>query len=67
MKIEEHSNPKHVSVWLTRAEAFNEHIKSDIIDKIRKSHKGYKIVVFESGTDELAELTKALLKHNYKP
>ena len=60
-----HLDKKYVSIWLTRLEAQDEKVCESLKPIFRDFKKqGYQVVVFESGTGELVELTKCLLENN---
>lgn len=65
MEVNIHDKEKCVSVWLTRAESAD----GDLRERLKPVYahyqqKKYRVVVFESGTRDLAALTSDLLKHN---
>ncbi len=63
MKI--HDDKKYVSIWLTRTEARDDSVREGLqsIYSEYKTRK-YRVVVFESGDENLASLTKDLLYYN---
>lgn len=65
MELNIHRKEKYVSIWLTRAESadtcLRERLKSVYAEY---KQKNYRVVVFESGSADLATLTKDLLAHN---
>lgn len=64
IEINVHDKEKYVSVWLTKAESQEEdmHISLTPLCRHWKERK-YRVVVFESGDQNLAEQTKGLLSH----
>ncbi len=67
INIHEDSKPKCVSIWLTREESSNPKIDEMIKNTAPKwKAKGYKVVVFRSGTKPLIEVTKELLLHQLR-
>ena len=65
MEINEIKDKKYTEIWLTRAEAGDEALRESL-KPLYRAYKniGWKVIVFESGTESLVENTKALLKHN---
>ena len=65
MEINEIKDKKYTEIWLTRAEADDEALR-DSLKPLYRAYKniGWRVVVFESGTESLTENTKALFKHN---
>ena len=65
MEINEIKDKKYTEIWLTRAEAGDEALRESL-KPLYRAYKniGWKVVVFESGTESLVENTKALFKHN---
>lgn len=60
-----HFDKKYVSIWLTRLEAQDAKVRESMKPIFKDFKKqGYQVVVFESGTGELVELTKYLLEYN---
>ena len=60
-----HLDKKYVSIWLTRLEAQDEKVRESLKPIFQDFKKqSYQVVVFESGTGELVELTKCLLEYN---
>ncbi len=67
LNIYDNSKPKYVSIWLTREESNNPRIEEMIKNTTPKwKAKGYKVVVFHSGTESLLEVTKNLLLHQLR-
>ncbi len=65
MIFEKHIDHKYVSYWLTRAEVADCSKKAEIIKQCPKwKEQGYKVVIFESESESLVDLTDALLRHN---
>lgn len=65
MNIEVNQNFKFASVWLTNEEKEDEQIREELVPIINAfREKKYRFVVFESGNQNLVELTAALLSHN---
>ncbi len=56
-----------IEVWLTRAEAENSIVKSQLTNIIQRyGTKQRKVIVFYSGKENLADKTEALIKANKK-
>lgn len=65
MQIEVNEQFKFASVWLTNEEKENSEVLASLqpfIDKYRAMK--YRFVTFQSGTQDLLELTQGLLAHN---
>ena len=62
-----HLDKKYVSIWLTRLEAQDAKLRESLKPIFQDFKKqDYQVVVFESRTGELVELTKCLLEYNAK-
>ena len=60
-----HDEQKYVSVWLTKAESTDSALRESLKSLYSEyKQKKYRVVVFESGRDDLPTLTRDLLKHN---
>ena len=65
MELNIHKKEKYVSVWLTRAESADMGLRESLKPLYAEyKQKNYRVVVFESGSADLAMLTKDLLAHN---
>lgn len=65
MNIEVNQDFKFASVWLTNEEKEDEQLREDLVPIINAfKEKKYKFVIFESGSQNLLDLTAALLSHN---
>ena len=65
MNIEINDEFKFAGVWLTNQEKEDDRIRNELLPIIRKFRdKKYRFVIYESGKENLAELTGALLSHN---
>ena len=57
-------NKKYVSFWLTRLESNDEKVRASLEPIIQDYYsKGWKVVVFDSGTQNITVLTRSLLEH----
>lgn len=65
MEIDVHEDKKHVAIWLTKAEK-NDPAVRERLKPICAEYKAkkYLVAVFESGEDDLYELTRDLLFFN---
>ncbi len=64
MEINIHDKDKYVSVWLTTEESQDETMHDKLTPFCQHwKAKKYRVVIFKSGTKNLAEQTKALLAH----
>ena len=65
MQIEVHEDKKIVCVWLTKDESSDDTTPARIKNVIAKFRpKKYLVVIFRSGTQELTESTRELLRYN---
>ena len=65
MELNIHEKEKYVSIWLTRAEAADMGLRENLKSLYAEyKQMNYRVVVFESGSADLAMLTKDLLAHN---
>lgn len=65
MRTTIHIDKKYVSIWLTRLEAKDEKVRESLQPIIQDyGRQGYKVVILESGNQNLAELTKWLIANN---
>lgn len=65
MQVEENEQFKFASVWLTNEEKDNADIINSLQPLIEKYKKmKYKFVIFQSGKQNLLDVTKDLLAHN---
>lgn len=65
MEVNVYDDKKYISIWLTKAEAVDAELRSKLEPLYADfKKKKYRVVVFESGSGDLALLTKALLAHN---
>lgn len=59
-----HDDEKYVEIWLTKAESQDTDLREGLKPLFREyKQKKYRVVIFSSGTGNLLELTKDLLKH----
>ncbi len=59
INIHENSKRKYVSIWLTREESSDPKVDEMIKEAAPKfKAKGYNVVIYESGTKPLIEVTK---------
>ena len=67
MRTTIHLDKKYVSIWLTRLESQDEKVQESL-KPIYQDYKsrGYKVVVSQSGSGDLVDLTKQLLEYNAK-
>ena len=67
MRTTIHLDKKYVSIWLTRLESQDEKVRESL-KPIYQDYKrrGYKVVVFQSGSGDLVDLTKQFLEYNAK-
>ncbi len=67
MEINIHDNEKCVSVWLTKEESQDETMHDKLTPFCQHwKAKKYRVVIYKSGTKNLAEITKDLLAHTLK-
>ena len=65
MQIQVHEDKKIVCVWLTKDESSDAATPARIKNVIAQFRpKKYLVVIFRSGTQELTESTRALLRYN---
>lgn len=65
MQIQVHEDKKIVCVWLTKDESSDVATPTQIKDSIAQFQpKKYLVVIFRSGTQELTESTRELLRYN---
>lgn len=65
MQIDINTDFKFASVWLTKDEIDNQEIMNSLEPYIADFRaRNYKFVIYQSGKEDMVELTKALLKHN---
>ena len=65
MELNIHRKEKYVFIWLTRAESADARLRERLKSVYAEyKQKNYRVVVFESGSADLATLTKDLLAHN---
>ena len=65
MQIQVHEDKKIVCVWLTKDESSDDTTPARIKNVIAKFRpKKYLVVIFRSGTQELTESTRELLRYN---
>lgn len=65
MELNIHEKEKYVSIWLTRAESADVELRESLKPLYAEyKQKNYRVVVFESGSADLAMVTKDLLAHN---
>lgn len=63
MKIKIHDEKKYVSFWLTKEEKEKPEVWKSLKNEFSKwKAKKYEVVIFESGNENLIELTASLLK-----
>ncbi len=57
---------KYVSIWLTNDEKNDPEIQQSL-KEVYNDYRGtkYRVVVFESGREDLVENTKTVIAHNY--
>ena len=65
MEVNINNNAKRVNIWLTKVESGNPDLQATLkqLYKIYKAQK-YLVVVYESGTENLEDLTRELLLYN---
>ncbi len=65
MEVNINNNAKRVNIWLTKVESGNPELQATLkqLYKIYKAQK-YLVVVYESGTENLEDLTRELLLYN---
>ena len=67
MEVNVLDDRKIVEIWLTREGKKNESIKKTLKPMMKKyKEEKYMVVLFESGEQDLAEMTSALLIYNRK-
>lgn len=67
MKIEIMDKKKQVYIWLTRDESADEYLQKDIMQLLEPyREKKYFFTIYRSGTQDLTEMTSALLIYNIK-
>ena len=65
MEMEVRDAEKKVLIWLTRAESNSEELREALKPIYREFRdKKYLVAVFESGTEDLEELTRDLVLYN---
>ena len=65
MQIDVHENKKMVCVWLTREESADEALKERLKPLYAEcKQKKYTVAVYQSGKEDLPDLTSVLLKYN---
>ena len=65
MKVEIHESKKILSVWLTQEESVNEALKEQLKPLYTEyKQRKYTVAVFQSGKEDLPDLTSVLLKYN---
>lgn len=64
MELDIHKDKKLICIWLPKSEADYE--PSSFVRAVFSEYKrlGYSVAILKSGTEDLTELTTALLKHN---
>jgi len=65
LEVNINNNAKRVNIWLTKVESGNPELQATLkqLYKIYKAQK-YLVVVYESGTENLEDLTRELLLYN---
>ena len=67
MKIEITEQKKQVCIWLTREESADEDVQKKMMQLLKPyREKQYFFAIYRSGTQDLTEMTSALLKYNIK-
>lgn len=67
MQINIHNEQKYVSIWLTRAESSDTELRESLTPLFKRyKDQKYRVVIFESGKEDLSTLTKSLLLCNLK-
>ena len=67
MKIEITEQKKQVCIWLTREESADEAVQKEIMQLLEPyREKQYFFAIYRSGTQDLTEMTSALLIYNIK-
>lgn len=65
MQIDVHDSKKMVCVWLTREESADEVLKEQLKPLYAEcKQKKYTVAVYQSGKEDLPDLTSVLLKYN---
>lgn len=65
MEIEVNPKEKHVYIWLTKEESGNEKLDEQLKPFFKEcKSKGFLAVVYRSGTEDLVESTRELLRYN---
>ena len=67
MKIEIMEQQKQVCIWLTREESADEDLEAKMMQLLKPyREKQYFFAIYRSGTQDLIEMTSALLIYNIK-
>ncbi len=67
MKIEVMEQKKQVCIWLTREESADEDLQKEMMQRLEPyREKRYFFTIYRSGTQDLTEMTSALLIYNIK-
>ena len=67
MKIEIMEQQKQVCIWLTREESADEDVQKKMMQLLKPyREKQYFFAIYRSGTQDLTEMTSALLIYNIK-
>ena len=67
LKIEIMEQKKQVCIWLTREESADEAVQKEIMQLLEPyREKQYFFAIYRSGTQNLTEMTSALLIYNIK-
>ena len=67
MKIEIMEQQRQVCIWLTRDESADEDLQKDIMQLLEPyREKRFFFTIYRSGTQDLTEMTSALLIYNIK-
>ncbi len=67
MQINIHNEHKYVSIWLTRAESIDIELRESLTPLFKRyKDQKYRVVIFESGKEDLPTLTRSLLLCNLK-
>ena len=67
MKIEIMEQQKQVCIWLTREESADEDLEAKMMQLLEPyREKQYFFAIYRSGTQDLTEMTSALLIYNIK-
>ena len=67
LKIEIMEHQKQVCIWLTREESVDKDVQTEMMLLLEPyREKQFFFTIYRSGTQDLAEMTSALLKYNIK-